>query len=207
MSIALVAPDLSFWSDTSDVGWGAHLAEEVASGLWSPAEIELSINARELLALERGLLHFQLLVSSTVSIFVDNATAMTYLRKRGHSFLDPQCHCAENSLLSVASLHCPSSPVHLGEAQRSRWHSVQAQSDPGLRVDPEDGGFSGSASKVSGDGGLVCHLVQSPLYTLFLTLPRSLCPGNGCASSGLGWSSGLRLPSVSPDSSRSPEAP
>ena len=84
MSLALVAPDLAFWSDASDVGWGAHLVEEVASGLWSPEEVDLSINTRELLAVERGLLSFQaLLVSSTVPIFVDKATAVAYFRKQG----------------------------------------------------------------------------------------------------------------------------
>ena len=84
MSLTLVAPDLSFWSDTFDVGWDAHLVEEVASSLWSPEEVDLSINARELFAVERGLLSFQaLLVDSTVSIFVDNATAVAYLRKQG----------------------------------------------------------------------------------------------------------------------------
>ena len=54
LSLSLVSPDLSFWSDASDVGWGAHLAEEVALGLWSPKEVDLSINARQLLAVERG---------------------------------------------------------------------------------------------------------------------------------------------------------
>ena len=58
--------------------------EEVASSLWSPEEVDLSINARELLAVERGLLSFQaLLVSSTVSVFVDSVTAVAYLRKHG----------------------------------------------------------------------------------------------------------------------------
>ena len=58
--------------------------EEVASGLWSPEEVDLSIKARELLAVERSFLSFQaLLVDSTVSIFVDNATAVAYLRKQG----------------------------------------------------------------------------------------------------------------------------
>ena len=79
VSLSQVSPDLDFWSDVSDVGWGAYLAEEVASGLWSSEEISLSINA-----MERGVLHFQpLLSSSTVSVFVDNSTAVAYLRKQG----------------------------------------------------------------------------------------------------------------------------
>ena len=33
ISLAPVTPQLDLWSDASDVGWGAHLGEEVASGL------------------------------------------------------------------------------------------------------------------------------------------------------------------------------
>ena len=38
ISLAQVSPDLDIWSDASDVGLGAHLVDEVASGLWSPEE-------------------------------------------------------------------------------------------------------------------------------------------------------------------------
>ena len=34
VSLEQVSPQLELWSDASDVGWGAHLAELVASGLW-----------------------------------------------------------------------------------------------------------------------------------------------------------------------------
>ena len=84
ISLAQVNPHLDFWSDASDVGWGAHLLDATASGLWSQGEALLSINARELLAVEYGLRHFQLLVSnSTVAVFADNSTALAYLRKQG----------------------------------------------------------------------------------------------------------------------------
>ena len=36
VSLSQVSPNLDFWSDTSDVGWGSHLGDSVASGLWSP---------------------------------------------------------------------------------------------------------------------------------------------------------------------------
>ena len=58
MPLEQVSPQLDLWSDASDVGWGAHLGEEVASDLWAPEEVELSINVRELLAIERALLWF-----------------------------------------------------------------------------------------------------------------------------------------------------
>ena len=84
VSLLQVSPDLDLWSDASDVGWGAHLGMLTASGLWSRDESQLSINARELLAVRRGLLHFHSsLVGKTISVFCDNSTAVSYLRKEG----------------------------------------------------------------------------------------------------------------------------
>ena len=84
VSLAQVSPDLDFWSDASDVGWGAHLGSLTASGLWDPDQVALSINARELLAVREGLLHFQpSLVGKNLSIFCDNSTAVSYLHKEG----------------------------------------------------------------------------------------------------------------------------
>ena len=76
--------DLDFWSDASDVGWGAHLGSLTASGLWDQNQAALSINARELLVVQEGLLHFlPSLVGKAVSIFCNNSTVVSYLRKEG----------------------------------------------------------------------------------------------------------------------------
>ena len=84
VSLRQVSPSLDFWSDASDVGWGAHLGSHVASGLWDLDQASLSINARELLAIQHGLLHFQLsLRGLTVAVFCDIITAVAYLRKEG----------------------------------------------------------------------------------------------------------------------------
>ena len=84
VSLDQVSPNLDFWSDALDVGWGAHLGDEVVSGRWSPEDALLSISGRELLVVEHGLLHFLLLlVSSTVTLFADNSTAVAYLRGTG----------------------------------------------------------------------------------------------------------------------------
>ena len=84
VSLHQVSPDLGFWSDTSDVSWGAHLGHLTASSLWSHVEVPLSINAKELLAVRRGLLHFQSsLVGKMVSVFCDNSTVVAYLHKEG----------------------------------------------------------------------------------------------------------------------------
>ena len=79
-----VSPQLDLWSDASDVGWGAHLAEEVVSGHWASEELDFSINARELLAIERALHCFAPQIwNSSVVIFADNSTAIAYLRNQG----------------------------------------------------------------------------------------------------------------------------
>ena len=84
VSLCQVSPDLDFWSDDSDVGWGAHLGQQVDSGLWTSLQASLSINARELLAIQLGLHRFQLsLRGHTVAVFCDNVTAVPYLRKEG----------------------------------------------------------------------------------------------------------------------------
>ena len=84
VSLRQVSPDLHFWSDASDVGWGAHLDCQVASGLWDAHQAALSINARELLAVQLGLFQFRsALQGCTVAVFCDNTTAVAYLRKEG----------------------------------------------------------------------------------------------------------------------------
>ena len=98
------------------MGWGAHLGQEVISSRWSPEEASLSINAKELLAVERGLLHFQTQVSGyTLAVFADNSTAVAYLRKSGHSLDDSELCCSADSPVGGGSPHCSSPSVHHGK--------------------------------------------------------------------------------------------
>ena len=87
VSLSLPAPDVSFFSDASDVGWGALVGEHHASGLWSPHQKTLSINLRELLAVQYGLQALEhLLVDLSVALFCDNTTTVAYLRRSGGTF-------------------------------------------------------------------------------------------------------------------------
>ena len=171
MSLSQVSPNLDFWSNASDVGWGAHLGDNVVSGLWSPQDADLSVNARELLAMERGLHHIApQVVYSTVAVFVDNSTAVAYLRKRGNSFSSVKHHCAEDLPVGRVCSPSSSSAVHLGEEQCLSGLSVQAQSDPGLRVDAEAGSLPGSTELLAGDDRPLRHLVESPMFSIFFAL-------------------------------------
>ena len=87
VSLSLPAPDISFFSYASDVGWGALVGEHHASGLWLPHQKALSINMRELLAVQLGLQAFELLlVGMSVALFCDNTTTVAYLRRSGGTF-------------------------------------------------------------------------------------------------------------------------
>ena len=87
VSLSLPAPDVSFFSDASDVGWGALVGEHHTSGLWSPHQRTFSINLRELLAVQYGLKALEhLLVGLSVALFCDNTTTVAYLRRSGGTF-------------------------------------------------------------------------------------------------------------------------
>ena len=195
VSLRQVSPDLDFWSDTLAVGWGPHLGRHTASGLWSAEELPFSISAKELLAVRRGLLHFQSSpAGKTIAVFCDSSTAVAYLRKE-----DPP-------LVGVAR-HPSGSAVYSRTSQRPGGHSVSPSPAASYRVVPQHGRVSIFASSVAGSDRLVCHLRESPMFDLFLSLPGPSSGGPGRVSPVLGRSSGLRLSSMVHHSSHSCETP
>ena len=84
VDLSLPVLDLSFYSDASDVGWGAIVGEHQVSGVWTPSQRVLSINLREMMAVQKGLLEFSsLLRGKTIALFCDNVTTVAYLRRSG----------------------------------------------------------------------------------------------------------------------------
>ena len=88
LPLGLPQPDLSLFTDASDTGWGASLGEDHLSGLWSRDCSHFSINHRELLAVLYAVQGFlPLLRGQLASLYSNNTTALSYLRKHnpGHS--------------------------------------------------------------------------------------------------------------------------
>ena len=84
VDLSLPVPDLSFYSDASDVDWGAIVGEHQVSGVCTPSQRELSINLREMVAVQKGLLEFSsILRGKTIALFCDNVTTVAYLRRLG----------------------------------------------------------------------------------------------------------------------------
>ena len=84
VTLTLRSPDQMFWSDASDQGWGATVADHCVSGVWLEDEDLLSISQRELSAMESGLRALcSCLQGHTVAVSCDNTTAVAYLRRQG----------------------------------------------------------------------------------------------------------------------------
>ena len=112
VSLHQVSPVLHFWSDASDVGWGAHLDCPVASGLWDTHQAALSINARDLLAVQLGLFQFRsALQGRTVAVFCDNTTAVHSLRQGGGTW-SPLLNTLAPADLALGGVPSPSACLH-----------------------------------------------------------------------------------------------
>ena len=208
VSLEQVSPQLDLWSDASDVDWGAHLGEEVTSDLWAPEEVELSINVRELLAIERALLWFApQLCGSSVAIFADNSTTIAYLRNQGGTH-SPLLSSIEQRILRWAE----SLPVVLSPQFIMGKHDVLADS---LSRPNQVQGSEWSLKQQFFQDLCKRWPVSIDLFatslnhrcSIFFILPRSELAGNRCASSELEWVAGVCLSSLGFNSSGAEEAP
>ena len=83
------------------------------------------------------------------------------------------------------------SPIHHGASQCLSGFVVSPKSSLGLRMDAEDRGVSGAPEEVAGVHRSVRHLSQSPLFSIFFSVPRLERCGYGCAAPELGWVEGV----------------
>ena len=103
VSLRASDPDFIIFSDASNVGWGAVMGSQEASGLWSPEEASLHINSLELRAMWLALQHWEdLLRSRTVALCGDNTTALAYVRNQGGTRSESLFLLAEQVLLWAA---------------------------------------------------------------------------------------------------------
>ena len=75
---------VQIFTDASKEGWGAHLGDFIARGIWSVPESHLHINFLELKAVLLALRRFQHLVQDkVVLVATDNTTVVAYINKEG----------------------------------------------------------------------------------------------------------------------------
>ena len=82
--IGTIDVEYYLYTDSSTQGWGAHLQELAASGIWSQDQSQLHINVLELQAIWLGLRAFsQRVENARVALMSDNMSAVAYLRNQG----------------------------------------------------------------------------------------------------------------------------
>ena len=75
---------VQLFTDASNEGWGAHLGDFTARGVWSPLEGLLHINFLELKAVLLALQQFEhLCKNQIVLVAMDNTTVVSYINKQG----------------------------------------------------------------------------------------------------------------------------
>ena len=91
--------ELCLYSDAPRSGWGAHLLDQSALGLWSNQETSLHINILEMKALFLALQPFrETITDQRVTAMCDNSMVVAYVSKQGGTVSDSLCELTEQLL-------------------------------------------------------------------------------------------------------------
>ena len=126
---------------------------------------------------------------------------------RRDSLFTSELHRSEDSPLGGGSVGSDFPAVCYGKTQCVGGRSFLPEPDLGRRVDAEAGGLHGSVQDVAGVNLPVCNITKSPMFTIFFSLPRSQCSGDGCTAPKLEWVAGVCLSSLVSHSINVEEAP
>ena len=156
-------------------GLGANLLDRFVSSQWSPEEVHLSINLRELRAIRLGLCHFTpSLKGRTVGVFTDNTMALAYLHCQGGTFLPAHNEDAELLLCWAESLQIRLVPqfIHHGVQERCGRFPQSPRPDHRVRMDVSSGSGVGSSTSLAGGNRPLRHCAQLLPASLLFTTQR-----------------------------------
>ena len=119
----------------------------------------------------------------------------------------PQFHRSGDPALVGVARHPSGSVIHPGLQQRPSGRSVSFSSASTFRVVPQHDSLSVFVSSVASPNRFVCHLSKSPLFDVFLSLPRPSVSGHGRLPPVLGRSSGVCFSSICHHSQSSCQTP
>ena len=120
-------PELALYTDASDSGWGAFIADDQLSGLWSPEFSNFSINHRELLAVLYGVQGFlPVFQGRSVSLRGQYDSSVLPSETGRDSLLHSEHGCPDHSPSLRGPSYSACSAVHSGSPKRSCGLSVAA---------------------------------------------------------------------------------
>ena len=145
-------PELALFTDASDTGWGASLGDDRFSGLWPHHCSLFSTNHRELLAVLYAIQGFlPLLRSHSSSLYADNTTALSYLRKEGGTRSATQCCGSVDPEILRGASNLSGARVYSWSPQCARRLFQSPVSSSGFGVDSLSAGLSGGPSLMACD--------------------------------------------------------
>ena len=193
-------PDLFLFTDASLVGWGAHMSDLSASGLWSAYWQTQHINVLELRAVMLALKSFhQIIPNCHILLSTDNTTVAAYLNKEGGGAVTNSVFHGDQSVRMVyEKTGVSDSQVRARETKCSGRLAIQERADNPHRVDYPQGD-SVSDISILGIPSLrsVCHEVEQSTSGVHFSFSRSTGLGSGCHVSFMGGNDSLCIPSSS----------
>ena len=191
---------IQLFTDASNEGWGAHLEQTSAKGLWSDREKRLHINILELKAVSLALQKVQGPVSKPNSASCNGQLNSGSLHKqtRRNSISRDVCSPVEDHDL------VPSLPDNIKSQTPSRVSecdgrpSVQVEPSPVNRMVTASSGVQTDLSQVVHSScRSFCHSPEPQSSTIRVSSPRPKCLGHRCSEHKLEGSHCLCLPSHS----------
>ena len=135
--IGTIDVEYYLYTDSSTQGWGAHLQELTASGIWSQDQSQLHINVLELQAIWLGLRAFSQRVENVrVALMSDNTSAVAYLRNQNQIAHNERFSHRHMSVVREEG-NDTSSPLSSRASECVSGPSVPEGSNPQDRVEPK----------------------------------------------------------------------
>ena len=178
VSLAVPSPDHMFWSDASDQGWGATVADQFASGIWLEGEELFFHQLQGAVGGEEGSLP-ALGVSEGAcgsGVFRQHHSGGLSSSSGGNSFSHSQLSGSAVSSMGGERGDLHLSTVCSGKEQCRSRCSFSSQPGGGDRVDSSSGGLQLFPQTLAGGNRSFCLLSKSPLWCV-------LCSGlrpHGC---------------------------
>ena len=197
VSLSLPVPDVSFFSDASDVGWVRPRRRTPCLGsMVPPSEGSLDQHERASSSSVRP---------ASLRTPARGHVGSSVLRQHHHSSLPSsfgrdvlfhsERHSKGGSPLGGESPRPSSAPVHHGVVQCRSGRFKSPQSGDRVGMDPSPGGSGSAGPQMASSNRSVCNLPDSEASSVFLTSLRSTGSGEGCSSPALGRSPSLCLSS------------
>ena len=189
---------LQLFTDASNEGWGAHLGDHTAKGVWSDSESQLHINFLELKAVLLALKKFeQQCWGQIILIATDNTTVVSYINKEGgYEIRLTLCPPLETAFLVQSQTDSSKGQAHSGKAECDSRQIVQEHSGYSDRMVPPAGSLRPLMCQVAhSPSGSLCNKVQSQTTQVCVPSTRSTGMESRCSQPELGEYGCLRVPS------------